>query len=87
MATLKAAIKRGIEKTFQIETSELVAEPLPNATSPIGLLFYEAAEGGAGVLARLSEYGQLAEVAGNALQLMHYNVPEGPMAGRGFSIP
>ncbi len=78
MATFKAAIKRGIEKTFQIEESELVAEPIPNTTSPNGLLFYEAAEGGAGVLARLSENGQLAEVAGNALQLMHYNVPNGP---------
>lgn len=78
MATLKAALKRGIEKTFQIEESELVAEPLPDTTAPNGLLFYEAAEGGAGVLARLSEQGHLAEVAGNALQLMHFNVPKGP---------
>jgi superfamily II DNA/RNA helicase len=77
MVTLQAAIKRGIEKTFQIEESELVAEPLPNINSRKALLFYEAAEGGAGVLTRIaSEPGQLAEVAGNALKLMHFNEPE-----------
>jgi hypothetical protein len=54
MATLQAALKRGIELVFQIEESELVAEPLPKPTSARRLLFYEAAEGGAGVLTRLA---------------------------------
>ncbi|MBT2788022.1 MULTISPECIES: DEAD/DEAH box helicase [unclassified Halomonas] len=78
MATLQAAIKRGIEMTFQIEESELVAEPLPTLDERKSLMFYESAEGGAGVLTRLaSEPQSLAEVASAALSLMHFNKPEG----------
>lgn len=78
MATLQAALKRGIEQTFQIEEAELVTEPLPNGDQRRALMFYEAAEGGAGVLTRLAnEPGSLAEVAGNALALMHYRHPNG----------
>lgn len=78
MATLQAALKRGIEMTFQIEESELVAEPLPKGDERRALMFYEAAEGGAGVLTRLvSEPASLAQVASSALRLMHYNVPQG----------
>jgi len=79
MATLQAALKRGIEMTFQIEESELVAEPLPKQDDRRGILFYEAAEGGAGVLTRLAnEPESLALAASNALQLMHFEPPEGP---------
>lgn len=78
MATLQAALKRGIEMTFQIEESELVAEPLPNSDDRKALMFYEAAEGGAGVLTRLSSEPQsLAQVASAALQLLHHNPPSG----------
>lgn len=76
MATLQAALKRGIEMTFQIEEAELVSEPLPRLDQRRGLLFYEAAEGGAGVLTRLaSEPESLALVAARALELMHYQAP------------
>ncbi|WP_313146380.1 DEAD/DEAH box helicase [Diaphorobacter nitroreducens] len=76
MATLQAALKRGIEMTFQIEESELVAEPLPKQAERRALLFYEAAEGGAGVLTRLAnDPASLAQVASNALQLIHYRPP------------
>lgn len=76
MATLQAALKRGIEQTFQIEESELVAEPLPNIDERQALMFYEAAEGGAGVLTRLAtEPTALAMVAEKALELMHFNRP------------
>lgn len=78
MATVQAALKRGIEMTFQIEESELVAEPLPKQDDRKGILFYEAAEGGAGVLTRLANEPQsLAMAAANALKLMHFNTPEG----------
>ncbi len=76
MATLQAALKRGIEMTFQIEESELVAEPLPKLDERRALLFYEAAEGGAGVLTRLANDSvSLAQVAQNALRLLHYRAP------------
>lgn len=78
MATAQAALKRGIEMTFQIEESELVAEPLPKLDVRKSLLFYEAAEGGAGVLTRLaSEPESLALVASKALEIMHFQKPEG----------
>ena len=78
MATVQAALKRGIEMTFQIEESELVAEPLPRLDERRALLFYEAAEGGAGVLTRLAtESESLAQVAHKALEIMHFKSPEG----------
>ena len=78
MATLQAALKRGIEQTFQIESSELVVEALPSSLDRRALLLYEAAEGGAGVLNRLATSGdQLAQVARAALAAMHYKLPEG----------
>jgi len=79
MATLQAAIKRGIEMTFQIEESELVAEPLPTSDERKAVMFYESAEGGAGVLTRLTtEPDSLAQVASAALELMHFSKPTEP---------
>jgi hypothetical protein len=73
MATLQAALRRGIEQCFQIEESELVAEPLPDSDNRRSILLYEAAEGGAGVLVRLArEPGALADVARTALRIMHF---------------
>ena len=77
MATIQAALKRGIEQTFQIESAELVVEALPSPHDRKSLLLYEAAEGGAGVLSRLaSDPAHLAQVARVALSMMHYQVPE-----------
>jgi Lhr-like helicase len=74
MATLQAALKRGVEQVFQIEDSELVVEPLPDSSERRHLLFYEASEGGAGVLTRLvHDPSQLSLVARTALELMHFD--------------
>ena len=77
MATLQAALKRGITQTFQIEESELVVEPLPDAKCRKSILFYEAAEGGAGVLSRLAQSPeQLAVVARQALEIIHFDLSQ-----------
>lgn len=81
MATVQAALKRGIEQTFQIESAELIVEALPLPHDRRSLLLYEAAEGGAGVLSRLAtDPCQLAQVARAALTLMHYEVPGGEVS-------
>lgn len=77
MATLQYALKRGIEAVYQLEESELMAEPLPKADARTSILFYESAEGGAGVLTRIAtEPAALARVADEALTVMHYQKPE-----------
>ena len=76
MATLQYALKRGIEAVYQLEESELMAEPLPKADNRRAILFYESAEGGAGVLTRIaSEPDALAQVAAEALSIMHFKRP------------
>lgn len=81
LATLQHALKRGIEAVYQLEEAELLAEPLPDARERQGVLFYEATEGGAGVLTRLAnDADALAQVARQALRVMHYDIPDdGPM--------
>lgn len=76
IATLQYAIKRGVESVYQLEESELLAEPLPDRKTRKGVLLYEATEGGAGVLTRLvhDEYA-LANVARAALKVMHFDIP------------
>lgn len=80
-ATLQYAIKRGIELNFQLEESELMAEPLPSLNERNALLFYEAAEGGAGVLTRLATDPKAwQQVAKTALDLMHWERPDSTLA-------
>jgi Lhr-like helicase len=74
MATLQHALVRGIEITSELEEGELLGEPLPSRDQRNGVLFYEATEGGAGVLNRLvSDAGRISEIALEALKLMHYD--------------
>ena len=73
MATLQHAVARGIGLVFQLEEGEVLTEPVPARDSRRAILVYEATEGGAGVLGRLTtELQALARVARTALELMHY---------------
>ena len=74
MASLQAALKSAIQVEFQLEDSELAAEPLPTADDRRVILLYESAEGGAGVLRQLLDDPQaLSRVARRALELCHYD--------------
>lgn len=73
MATLQHALVRAIETEHVLEAGELLGEPLPTRDERRAILFYEASEGGAGVLKRMMDgperWQRLAAVA---LDLMHF---------------
>jgi hypothetical protein len=78
MASLQAALKHAIQVVYQLEEAELAAEPLPSRDDRCLLFFYEAAEGGAGVLRRLLDDSYaLQRVAKQALQLCHFDPETG----------
>lgn len=82
MASLQAALKRGVEAIYQLEESELAAEALPTAADRRVLLLYEAAEGGAGVLRRLlDDATALGRVAREALEICHFDSDTGADRG------
>lgn len=72
MASLESALKVAMQVVFQLEENELATEPLPSRDERRTLLFYESAEGGAGVLRRLvDEPGLWHRVAAEALRRCH----------------
>jgi hypothetical protein len=78
LTTVQHALLRGVEAVFQLEEGEILAEPMPQRDARTGFLFYEATEGGAGVLTRLvAEPERLAEVAHEALAIMHFDLTNG----------
>ncbi len=78
MSSLEAALKSAIEVVFQLESNELAAEPLPSRDDRRVLLFYESAEGGAGVLKRLVEEPEAwRKVARQALSRCHFDPETG----------
>ena len=79
MASIQAAIKSAIQVVFQLEDSELSAEPLPDKEKRELILLYESSEGGAGVLRRLvEEPDAIKKVALAALELGHFD----PLTGQ-----
>lgn len=84
MASLQAALKNAIQVEYQLEDSELSAEPLPALDIRRLVLFYEAAEGGAGVLRHLVEDpGAFQRVASKALEICHFDKLSGEDLRRG----
>ena len=82
ITSLQYALKRAIEQEFDLEESELAAEPLPEYRIRKRILLYEASEGGAGVLWRLaSESSALSRVAKRALKICHYRSLSGHWDG------
>lgn len=78
MASLQAALKHAIQAVYQLEESELAAEPLPDQANRSILLFYEASEGGAGVLRRLLDDPRaIGTVAREALRICHFDPDTG----------
>ncbi|MHB1462505.1 MAG: DEAD/DEAH box helicase [Armatimonadota bacterium] len=74
MASLQAALKNAIQAEYQLEDNELAIEPLPNRDDRKLMLFYEAAEGGAGVLRRLVDDPKaFAQIAKRALEICHFD--------------
>lgn len=78
MASLESALKNAIQVEFQLEDSELASAPLPDPDDRKHLLFFEAAEGGAGVLRLLVDDPQaLRRVARTALDMCHFDPDTG----------
>lgn len=74
MASLQAAFKEAIQQQFQLEPRELACEPMPGPSDRSELLFYEASEGGAGVLRQLvDDPGAIAALARRALTVCHFD--------------
>jgi hypothetical protein len=74
MASLQAAFKEAIQKYFQIEPRELSCEAMPSSKERQEILFYEASEGGAGVLRQLVEDPKvIPALARLALETCHFD--------------
>ena len=74
MASLQAAFKQAIQQHFQLEPRELSCEAMPSPHERREVLFYEASEGGAGVLRQLAEGpAVLPALARRALEICHYD--------------
>jgi very-short-patch-repair endonuclease len=74
MAAMQAAFKEAIQTYFQLEPRELSGVPMPAGQDRREILFYEASEGGAGVLRQIVEDPSvLPNLARRALEICHFD--------------
>ncbi len=73
MASLQASLKNAIQQVFELEDNELSAEPLPARDNRKSILFYEATEGGAGVLKQVIGANSFKRVIKTAIELCHFD--------------
>jgi hypothetical protein len=77
LPSLQFALGRGIQELFEVEASELASERIGEGARQ-GILFWEGAEGGLGVLRRLvQEPAVVAAVARKALDVLHFDADSG----------
>ncbi|MGB9863608.1 MAG: DEAD/DEAH box helicase [Candidatus Saccharicenans sp.] len=73
-ASLQYCLQRGIEQIFQVEEIEISSQRIGSGDHK-AILFYEASEGGVGVLRRvIQERDILSQVAAAALERCHFNL-------------
>ena len=78
LSTLQHALSKAMQVLFEIEEAELASERIGEEEKQ-GILFWEAAEGGPGVLKRLvSEPKTIAQIAFKALEILHFD----PVTGK-----
>ena len=78
LSTLQHALSKAMQVLFEIEEAELASERIGEEEKQ-GILFWEAAEGGLGVLKRLvSEPKTIAQIAFKALEILHFD----PVTGK-----
>jgi|LSQX01.2.fsa_nt_gb ATP-dependent helicase YprA (DUF1998 family) len=73
MASLQAVLKNAIQRVFELEDNELSAESLPSKGERKVILFYEATEGGAGVLKKVIDNPNFKQVIREAIDICHYD--------------
>jgi very-short-patch-repair endonuclease len=74
LITLMYAIKQAVQSIYQLEDNELSVEVLPNFSTPMLIMFYESAEGGAGVLRKITEDpSAIGMIAKEALGICHFD--------------
>lgn len=74
MAGLQSAFKEAIQKHFQLEPRELNCEAMPSPRDRQEILFFEASEGGAGVLRQLVDDPRvIPALARKALEICHFD--------------
>ncbi len=81
-ASLQSALRCSIERLYSLEELELSTFALPNDSDRKILFFYEASEGGAGVLQDLLAPNAFQEVVCEALRICHFDPDSGADLGK-----